>query len=173
MVTKVEYKIKLEPTVYPLDCDINSLNVDKLKEFVEAAQNFIDIAERADILIDRWDSDRLFNIMRAVHQEVAFGADELEAVMRVSYKHNLPLHTVFYAYSINQSYHCSYERFIYANVIKILSDMGFKPMQIYRHINALPDTYYTYRNILEVLKGWKDGDFAVLRFMKNQCTVAD
>ena len=54
--------------------------------------------------------------------------------------------------------------FIQANVIKILSDMGFKPMQIYRHINALPNVCYSYRGILEVLKAWQDGNFVALKF---------
>lgn len=167
MVTKVEYKIKTEPNLYPLHCDLDSLDMDKLKKFIEAAQDFIQISEQAEILISFSDHYRLLDINRAISQEIHFGADELEAVMMISYKHNLPLHTVFYAYSLKKNYQFAYEKYIYASVIKILSDMGFKPMQIYRHINSLPHQYYTYRQILEVLKGWKDGDFAILSFMKK------
>lgn len=169
MVTKVEYKIKTEPNLYPLHCDLDSLDMDKLKRFIEAAQDFIRTSEQAEILISFADHYRLLDINRAIWEEIHFGADELEAIMMISYKHNLPLRMVFYAYSIKQNYQFAYEKYIYANVIKILSDMGFKPMQIYRHINGLPNPrpHHSYREILEVLKGWKDGDFAILSFMKK------
>lgn len=164
MTVRVDYDIRHQPRVYPIDCDSSCLDTEPLKQLCCNINRYIEAVDRANILIEYAQGSQLLDIMREIAEEISYGRDEFDAVIMVSHRCSLPLNLVFLAYSLREDYRLAYERFIQANVIKILSDMGFKPMQIYRHINALPNVCYSYRGILEVLKAWQDGNFVALKF---------
>lgn len=172
MVTVVDYNIRENKRIYPIRCETECLNIDPLLNLIEGLNEYIAVVKRANVLIEHAEGSRLFEIMRAINEEICYGHDEFDAIIMVSHKYKLPLNMVFLAYSLEEEYHHSYERYIMANVIKILFDMGLKPMQIYKKVNALPDTpTYSYRTILETLKAWNDKQYVTLRFFKKECNV--
>lgn len=164
MVVVVDYEIKKDKKIYPIQADVQCLDTEPLRKFCDKIEDYIACVERANVLISYAEGNSLFDIMAAIQEEISFGRDELEALMFVSYKFGLPMHQVFLAYSLQSDYHRAYERYILAQVIKILHDLGLKPMQIYRKINELENIYYRYRTVLEVLKAWKDGNYQKLKY---------
>ncbi|GEM_PF-6970765 len=163
MATIVDYEIKKNKKVYPIQADTHCLDTEPLRKFCDKIQDYISCVERANVLISCAEGNSLFDIMAAIQEEISYGRDELEALMFVSHNFGLPMRQVFLAYSLQSDYHYAYERYILAQVIKILHDLGLKPMQIYRKINSLEHIYYRYRTVLEVLKAWKDGNYQKLK----------
>lgn len=167
MTVIVDYKIKPEPRVYPVKCDTKCLDTGPLKIMIDQLQKYVKCVERADVVLSHAEGRHLFEIFRAIAEEVAFGKNELDALITVSIKYKLPMHVLFLAYSLLENYQGAYERYIYANVIKILSDLGFKPMQIYHKINKLDGVYYNYRSILETLHAWTHDEYIALKIFKG------
>lgn len=165
MTVTVDYKIKQDIKAYPIHCDSSCLNTEPLKNLCVSIQEYINVVDRANVLIKYADGSRLFEIMRAIAEELAYGRDELDAVIMVSHKYKLPLNMVFLAYSLRENYHAAYEQYIWANVVKILHELGLKPMQIYRKIYER--SCINYRGILEIIKAWNDDDYIALKFVKN------
>lgn len=168
MVVNVDYEIRQPRHAYPIQCDDSCLDAEPLRRLVADVNEFIDAVDRANILIQYAEGSRLVEIMHAITEEICYGRNEFDAVIMVSHKYKLPLNMVFLAYSLEEDYRYAHELYIMANVIKILSEIGIKPMQIYKKINALPDSRpYSYRNILEVLKAWGDDQYITLKFLNK------
>lgn len=173
MVVKVNYKIRRQLSVpsintdlYPIKTDSQCLEIEPLEQLCNDIQDFIKVLKRTNVIINEYQGICLGEIVRAIVDELKYGEDELDAIINVSSKYNLPLHVVFLAYSTTENYRFAYEKFIISNVIKILNELGFKPMQIYRKIRELPEVGHSYRDVLEVLKAWHDNDFRKFAFFK-------
>lgn len=177
MVVRVNYKIKqplqissIDTSAYPIKSDDACLDIEPLQNLCDELQDFIAVLKNAKVIIKYADGNRLFDIYRAICQELTHGEDELDAIINVSAKHTLPLHVVFLAYSLAENYRYTYEKFIISHVMKILSDLGFKPMQIYKKIREIPNVSYTYRGILEELKAWQDGEYKAFTFFEHNAS---
>lgn len=166
MVVRVNYKIKqplqissIDTSAYPIKSDDACLDIEPLQNLCDELQDFVAVLKKAKVIIKYADC-----------QELTHGEDELDAIINVSAKHTLPLHVVFLAYSLAENYRYTYEKFIISHVMKILSDLGFKPMQIYKKIREIPNVSYTYRGILEELKAWQDGEYKAFTFFEQNAS---
>lgn len=135
---------------YPIKANDSCLDPEPLKDLAVKINEFVEIIERTNIMIDYAESTRLFEINIAIRGEIKNGYDEIDAIVNVSHKNNLPLRMVFLAYNLRTSYETTFQHYIYSLVIKILSDLGLKQGQIYNKIHAITGLCkYDIKDILE------------------------
>ena len=86
MTVRVDYDIRRQPRVYPIDCDSSCLDTEPLKQLCCNINRYIEAVDRANILIEYAQGSQLLDIMREIAEEISYGRDEFDAVIMVSHR---------------------------------------------------------------------------------------